>query len=122
MAALGRGGSDRECFIVEFPNEETHDESPIGGDDIVDERALPWSSIDNRESTDLDQIEVAERLPGGVIRVKLGIADVDAYVPRGSVLDRHAAGNTTSLYAGIATFPMLPDSLSSGATSLLEGE
>jgi exoribonuclease-2 len=89
--------------------------------DVRDERALLWTSIDNAESTDLDQIEVSERLPGDAIRLKLGIADVDAFVPRGSALDTHAAANTTSLYAGIATFPMLPDSISSGDSSLLPG-
>ena len=38
-----------------------------------------------------------------------------------TALDEYAAGNTTSLYAGVATFPMLPDDLSSDATSLLAG-
>lgn len=121
LVAIARDVALREGFHVDFPAgplAEPHD-----GDDphLVDERALLWSSIDNRESTDLDQIEVAEALEGGVIRVKLGIADVDAFVPKGSELDRHAADVTSSLYAGVATFPMLPDELSSGLTSLLEG-
>lgn len=120
LVAVARDIATREGFAVEFP---PHDptKGPVDADDssIVDERTLPWSSVDNRESTDLDQIEVSERLADDVIRVKIGIADVDAYVPRDGALDRHAARNTTSLYAGIATFPMLPDGLSSGATSLL---
>src|SRR4051812_26528343 len=113
LVAIARAVAEKEGFVIGFPPEDTdaaRDES-----DVTDERALAWSSVDNRESTDLDQIEVAERLAGDVIRVKLGIADVDAFVPRGSALDRHAATNTTSLYAGIATFPMLPDDISSGA-------
>ncbi len=89
--------------------------------DVRDERALPWSSIDNRESTDLDQVEVSSREADGAIRVRIGIADVDAFAPKGSALDERAAANTTSLYAGVATFPMLPDDLSSGETSLLPG-
>jgi exoribonuclease-2 len=122
LAAIARDVAVKEGFIVEFPADAlVATEPPPDDESVVDERALLWSSIDNRESTDLDQIEVAERLPNNVIRVKLGIADVDAFVPRGSALDRHAAANTTSLYAGIATFPMLPDHLSSGATSLLAG-
>ncbi len=120
LVAIAREVAEREGFIVEFPAEEAR-RAPAHPPSLVDERSLLWSSIDNRESTDLDQIEVAERLEGDVIRVKLAIADVDAFVPKDCPLDRHAATNTTSLYAGIATFPMLPDDLSSGETSLLAG-
>lgn len=87
---------------------------------IRDLRGLLWSSIDNTESRDLDQIEVAEQLQSGEIRVLVGIADVDAYVPEGSQTDERAAENGTSVYAGVAVFPMLPDELSAGLTSLLE--
>jgi len=123
IVAIARDVAIREGFVVEPPLLGDAAAEPVDGDDpsIVDETALHWSSIDNHETTDLDQIEVAEALADGVIRIKLGIADVDAFVPRDSVLDKHAARNTTSLYAGIATFPMLPDDLSSGATSLLAG-
>ena len=48
-----------------------------------DLRNLLWSSIDNDTSKDLDQIEWAEQLPDGRIRVLIGVADVDVRVPRG---------------------------------------
>ncbi len=90
--------------------------------DTQDLRTLLWSSIDNRESKDLDQIEVAERLPDGSIRIRIGVADVETLVPLGSPADEHAAKNTTSVYTGVAVFPMLPDRLSTDLTSLNEGE
>jgi len=88
--------------------------------DVRDLRGLLWSSIDNDTSRDLDQVEVAERLPNGDVKVMVGIADVDAFVPKASAIDTHAAKETTTVYAGVRNFPMLPEELSTGASSLLE--
>ena len=88
----------------------------------ADLRRLTWSSVDNRESRDLDQIEVAERLSDGTIRIRIGVADVDTLVPLGSHADMHAAANATSVYTGVAVFPMLPERLSTDLSSLNEGE
>ena len=78
---------------------------------LKDLTALLWSSIDNDDSRDLDQVEWAERAAGG-IRVLVGIADVDCAVAKGTPIDDHAARETTTVYAGIRTFPMLPERLS----------
>ncbi len=99
---------------------KAHPPQVAPGGDIRDLRYLLWSSIDNDTSRDLDQIEVAERLPDGGIRVLVGIADVDAFVPKHSPIDEHAAKETTTVYTGIRNFPMLPEELSTGASSLLE--
>ena len=90
--------------------------------EFKDLRGLLWSSIDNDTSKDLDQIEWAEQLPDGRIRVLVGVADVDARVTRGTVIDTHARSETTSVYTGVKVFPMLPTELSEGITSLNEDE
>jgi exoribonuclease-2 len=87
-----------------------------------DLRELLWSSIDDKRSRDLDQVEYAETLSDGDTRLLVGIADVDALVPKGSATDKHAATNSTSVYTGVKTFPMLPEELSTDLTSLVAGE
>lgn len=89
------------------------------GDGVRDLRGMLWSSIDNDTSRDLDQIEVAERVDGG-IRVLVGIADVDGAVAVDTPIDQHAASQTTSVYTAVRTFPMLPEALSTDITSLNE--
>ncbi len=112
-------------FHPQFPPEveaELNALVPVNTPGAVDQRGLLWSSIDNDTSRDLDQIEVAEQLSDGRIRVLVGIADVDAYVSKGLALDTHAKAETTTVYAEVRTFPMLPEQLSTGLTSLLQDE
>ena len=90
-------------------------------DGVRDLRALLWSSIDNAESKDLDQIEFGEELPDKGSRLLVGVADVDLLVTRDSALDRHAMTNATSVYTGADVFPMLPSEISTGLTSLNQG-
>jgi ribonuclease R len=92
---------------------------PDPGPAVRDLRPLLWSSIDNQESRDLDQVEYAEPTGDGGWRLLVGIADVDALVPKGSATDLRAAANATTVYAGVAIFPMLPLELSTDRTSLL---
>jgi exoribonuclease-2 len=89
---------------------------------IRDLRNLLWSSIDNDTSRDLDQIEVVEAATNGDVKVMIGIADVDAYVAKQTPIDEHAARETTTVYTGVRNFPMLPEELSTGVTSLLENQ
>ena len=58
--------------------------APKNTNAIRDLRSLLWSSIDNDSSRDLDQVEFAEKLPDGSLRLLVGIADVDSSVPKGS--------------------------------------
>ena len=90
--------------------------------DAQDLRELLWSSIDNIDSRDLDQMEYCEREKNGEIHVQVAIADVDSRVPKNSRIDQYAAYNGASIYLDVHTFPMLPDQLSAGITSLLPGK
>jgi exoribonuclease-2 len=109
-------GTDKELAAI-----QAHPELPVapGAQDL---RNLLWSSIDNDTSKDLDQIEWAEQLPDGRIRVLIGVADVDVRVALGTVIDGHAKSATTSIYTGVKVFPMLPAELSEGITSLNENQ
>jgi exoribonuclease-2 len=109
-------GTDEQVAAI-----QAHPETPAAPG-ALDLRNLLWSSIDNDTSKDLDQIEWAEQLPDGRIRVLVGVADVDARVAAGTVIDGHARSETTSVYTGVKVFPMLPTQLSEGITSLNENE
>jgi exoribonuclease-2 len=90
------------------------------GESLRDLRELPWCSIDNDDSRDLDQLSVAQPAPGGAVRILIAIADVTETVAAGSAIDEHARANTTSVYTAAQIFPMLPLRLSTDLTSLAQ--
>jgi exoribonuclease-2 len=119
LAAVARRALAERGF--DFSRPPAPDARDVAAADVADLRHLPWSSVDNPESRDLDQVEAAEALPGGRTRLHVGVADVDAHAPAGSAVDAYAARNATSVYAAAEVFPMLPPALSEHATSLLDG-
>ncbi len=88
------------------------------GGSIRDLTELPWASIDNDDSRDLDQLTVAEAMPGNTVKVQVAVANVDALVKDGSAIDVHARHNTTTVYTPAKIFPMIPEKLSTDLTSL----
>ncbi|WP_213805837.1 RNB domain-containing ribonuclease [Granulicella sp. dw_53] len=90
------------------------------GGQVRDLRELLWSSIDNDTSRDLDHVEWAERVEGG-IRVRVGIADVSESVAKNSPIDHHALDQTKTVYTAVRNFPMIPNELSTDLTSLNQG-
>ncbi|MCX6699055.1 MAG: RNB domain-containing ribonuclease [Methanomicrobiales archaeon] len=129
MKAIARSAMDKYGFDVRFPESVQEEVNAIqerifaeGDQDGRDLRDLLWSSIDNWDSMDLDQLEYCEGGTDGEIHVRIAIADVDLYVPKGSQADLYGAHNGTSVYTGIEIFPLFPDKLSRGITSLLPGQ
>ena len=116
----------RRGLLVEFSVDEMRELEGVvsagpsvdGNGSVRDLRSLLWCSIDNVDSRDLDQLTVAETLPDGATRIWVGIADVDAMVDQGGLLDAHARHNTTTVYTPPRIFPMLPERLSTDLTSL----
>lgn len=90
--------------------------------DVRDLTHLPWFSIDNDDTRDLDQLSVVQPLETDATRLLVAVAEVDTRVPQGSAMDEHAAANTTSVYTAAGVFPMLPQALSNDLTSLHEGQ
>lgn len=123
VRAMRERGLDPDFSHQELAEAASVRSAPVTAEEPVrDQRMLLWCSIDNDDSRDLDQLSVADALAGGDVRVLVAIADVDAVVVKGSLLDRHAAVNTTSVYTPGVVFPMLPERLSTDLTSLGPGE
>jgi exoribonuclease-2 len=130
LQAIAKQVMQQHGFEPDFPPQvplqladlKAHPPQIAAGKDVRDLRNLLWSSIDNDTSRDLDQIEVAERVSNGDVKIMIGISDVDAFVAKQTPIDQHAARETTTIYAGIRNFPMLPEELSTGLSSLLENQ
>ncbi len=130
LHSIARRAMDRYGFHHQFPRRVEQELRGLDAERVLrshrgersDLRSLLWSSIDNADSLDLDQIEYAEYGPNQEIRVKVAIADVDLFVHKGSEADLYAEHNATSVYTGIETFPMLPPKFSTDLTSLKPGE
>ena len=127
LIAIARQAMIERGLEPDFPPAAQQELAAIGGPagatgDLRDLRNCLWASIDNDDSRDLDQLTVAEPLAGGRIRIRVAIADVDALVRKASAIDDHASANTTSVYTPAIIFPMLPEALSTGLTSLNEDQ
>ena len=104
--------SEREAKAAEAP-------TLSGREDL---RRIPLVTIDGEDARDFDDAVFAEADPdpanAGGWRLLVAIADVAAYVPAGSALDRDAFDRGNSVYFPDRVVPMLPEALSNGWCSL----
>ncbi len=97
-------------------------ERPVRAElDRRDLRALATFTIDPSTAKDYDDAISCQPADGGGFMVWVHIADVSAYVPPRSAIDREAYRRATSVYVPGAVEPMLPFELSNGACSLVPG-
>jgi len=90
-----------------------------GRDDCRDALVL---TIDPADAKDHDDALSIRAMSEGTWEVGIHIADVSHYVRPGSALDREARARGTSVYLADTVYPMLPEALSAGMCSLVEGE
>jgi len=88
----------------------------------LDYREVPTLTIDPDDAKDFDDALSIEPLPKGRTRVGIHIADVSPYVRPDTALDREAQKRGNSTYLVGTVIPMLPEKLSNGLCSLVEGE
>lgn len=113
-------------FQAQFPAEVIEEvekmAEPLFNPTIKDLRNIPFFSIDNDTSLDLDQLTYAEKISPDSYKAVIAIADVRNLVAIGSATDDFAGFNTTSVYTPTKVYPMLPTTLSHGLTSLLPSQ
>lgn len=84
---------------------------------LSDWSSLPFVTIDNPDSRDLDQALLIERETNGY-RVRYALADAAYYIRPGSALFKEALHRGTTYYTPLLAAPMLPVELSEGLVSL----
>lgn len=81
----------------------------------------PCVTIDGETAQDFDDAIAVKRLRRDLYRLWVHIADVAAFVPAGSMLDRDARDRGTSVYFPGRVLPMFPEKLSNDLCSLRPG-
>ncbi|MDF9827453.1 ribonuclease R [Ereboglobus sp. PH5-10] len=110
--------ADVEREVAALPSEVVATQLP----GRLDYRDTPTFTIDPDDAKDFDDALSIETLDNDETRVGIHIADVSNYVRPGTALDREARGRGNSTYLVGTVIPMLPQKLSNGLCSLVEGQ
>lgn len=84
---------------------------------LLDLTTLPFVTMDNPDSRDLDQALLIES-DGQGYRLRYALADASYYIKPGSALFDEALARGTTFYTPLLSVPMLPIDLSEGLISL----
>lgn len=87
----------------------------------VDLRKKLLFTIDGDDARDFDDAVCVNKIRDGY-KLFVSIADVSAYVPQGSSVDREALKRANSVYLPDKVYPMLPEALSNDLCSLVPHE
>lgn len=87
----------------------------------IDMRKKLFFTIDGDEARDFDDAVCINKTRSGY-KLFVSIADVSAYVPQGSFIDREALKRANSVYLPGKVYPMLPETLSNYICSLVPKE
>jgi len=98
--------------------EQRQNEPGLDDAKLAQWHTLPFITIDNPDSRDLDQALLIEPAADNGYRVRYALADAAYYVPPGSALFKEALRRGVTYYTPLLAAPMLPESLSSGLISL----
>jgi exoribonuclease-2 len=133
LRRLGRFDSDDENLQIqryqlrtEFSDEvlvEAAERAEHGFDreGRTDLTSLDAVTIDGPSTREIDDALSLERGEDGRLRLGIHIADPGAFVAVGGVLDREALARTVTYYLPDRRLPMLPESISEDAASLVAG-
>lgn len=100
---------------------DNHQSLLPGDENRVDLTTQACVTIDDAETSDIDDAIALERRPDGSIRLWIHIADPGRLILEGSPLDLEARRRGSSLYLSRGNLPMFPTDLSSGPFSLRAG-